>query len=116
MLVRKMQQKREAEKSFAKGEVRDSSLRRFNLSCWHGRWKKGTKAKECRGPPEDDNSPRKKARKKMENSVYNHIELNSVNNPKTSRKEHRPGSAFTLDSCQKPALLCFANTSEIQAL
>lgn len=108
--------KRRQGRDLAQGEVRDSNLKRFNLTCWHGSWKKGTKAKECRQHPEEDNNPGQKARKKMESQSRNHIELNSVNNHRPSRMEHRLESTLTLDSCQNSSLFCFANISEAQTL
>ena len=53
-------------RDLAQGEVRTSDLKRFNLTCWHGISKKGTKAKECKWHPEEDSNPGQKARKKME--------------------------------------------------
>ena len=65
----KKKRERERQRRARAKDVRDSSMKRFSHVSWHGRWKKGTKGKERRLPPEDDNNPSLKAREKMENSV-----------------------------------------------
>ena len=61
-----MQQKKKTGKRFGTRRGQRFKLGKINLTCWHGIWKKGTKAKECKWHLEEDSNPGQKARKKME--------------------------------------------------